>query len=485
MVSSSSCGFLQSLLCVLMFSTTLGQITTLEAKYQKNSDINFNVTDSHDISKTSVFISNNQGPHFFNVLVRKVDSKLDQISVTLPSTFASGKGFFFEVVYEGKEHYSYKSSEFEITGSGFEISDSSLSFSFPSRDIVVDIDTVYDVQFNQHYLFKPVKLSSYLVRADSINLGIFPLNDNLSPGHFSFEWNVSSDISTSKFYYIYVEAEFENTKSGSFSPQFSINNPNDVGIADGINVKFNFPKSSNVLLINEQYTISWDYLVEPTSTVVVQLLKTNNNEIKIASNLGVIDNSQSAVVDGAFNVTVPNVSPGNFYQILLTGKMNNDFVFSELSQVFSIDITNDNGLLFTLPQVDDLYFVNQEYDVNFNFTGSKVPKSVEFELCKGAFDTFPIDQTIAEDASKLTDFVDGKISELSFRIPVFTVSSIITLNYDNYQSTDGFTFQIPFFVTSGKDYFIRAQIKYQDDLVKQFSSPSFAVQGGSGILLIT
>ena len=471
----------KSLLHGMLFTAVMAQVTTVSTSYSLGSTITFSITDSNDFSQTTVLLANDNGPHPFSASIEIQQTKISDISVTLPSVFAIGKGFYLKVIYQGNTAASYKTTEFEIVGDGFAIADSSLSFNFPTRDIVLDVDVVYDVSYTQNYVTAPSKLTATLIRADAANFGVFPLQDAVNPDHLTFEWLVSSDLQTSKFYYIYIEAEFSNTKSGSFSPKFAINNPNNVASADGVNLKFKFPKSQDVLLINKQYSISWDYLVEPSATVELQLLNTNNAVISNAGTLGQLDNIPSSDVSGSFSFIVPSVVPGNFYQILLTGKINDQFVFSELSQVFTIDTSNNDGIIFTLPNSDSIYTVNEAYDVNFNFIGTKSPKSISFELAKGTFDTFQVDQAISNNASSLADFVDGASSELTFRVPVFTISSIITLNYESaIPPQDGFTFQIPFFVTSGHDYFIKASIKYKDGTSKSTNSPTFAVQGDQG-----
>ena len=471
---------------VLLMTSVYAQISPLQVTYALGDNITFVVADSVNVvSQSTVLLVNNKGPHPFSVQVALQQTKVTSVEFALPNQFAIGKGFFFQVIYEGTPSTTtLSSSEFEITGNGFQIADSSLVFNFPTRDIILQTDTVYDVSYTQNYINVPVNLTATLIRADGIPFGIFPLKSNLNPKHLTFEWLISNDLSTSKFYYIYVEAEFIDSKSGSFSPKFQINNPNDVGVADGVNVKFQFPTSNSVLVIHQQYSILWDYLVEPTSTVVLQLLSTNNKNVTLVETIGLLNNIQTSDTTGKFLFTIPSVNTGNFYQILLTGQIDGQFVFSELSQVFTIDIDNNNGINFTLPEAGDLFFVNQAYDVNFKLLGQKHPNSISFDLCKGAYDTFPVDQTISNNASSLSPFVDGQTSELSFRVPVFVLSHIITLEYNSaiqQQPFDGFTFTVPFFVTSGKDYFIRATIDYSDLSTKESNSNTFSIQGDQGI----
>eukprot|EP00834_Sanchytrium_tribonematis_P002109 NODE_59_length_28102_cov_0.971110.p6 type:complete len:501 gc:universal NODE_59_length_28102_cov_0.971110:12380-13882(+) len=463
------------------------QISSLGSLYSLGGEIQFSIINLQDVAKTTILLSNNEGPHPFTALIQKLDSKLTDISVTLPSKFAVGKGFYFTVIYEGTSTTTYKSSLFEIKGDGFAIGSASVTFNYPVRDVVVETDLVYDVSYDQNFLTNPIKLTATLVRADGIDIGIVDLNNDLDPKHLSFEWHVGTDLSTSKYYYIYLEADFGTSKAGSFSPQFTVNNPNDVASADGVNVKFLAPKSQSLLVVGSQFDVSWEYLVQPAKTINLKLLKSDSTEIKIAADIGTLDNVLDTDISGKISITVPTVAPGNFYQILLTGSIDGQFVFSELSQVFSITDPNDvNGLQFSLPQADDVYSVSQAYDVAFTFLGTKKPKHISFDLCKGSFDTFPIDQTISDDASSLSKFVSGETPALTFRVPIFTVQSIITLNYDTppAQGFDSFTFEVPFFITTGKDYFIRAKITYSDNSEKESNSATFTVQGTAGTFIL-
>ncbi len=460
----------------IAFSNVYAKISTLKTSYSLGESISFSVQDEKEYSKTSVSLVNTQGPHPFTVQLVKSDVKETEFTFDIPFTFATGVGFSIQVNYEGIDAISYSSNVFEIIGDSLNIKDSSIVFNYPTRDVIVEIDQVYDIAFNQNYLVDPVQVTAKLIRADSIGLSVIEINSDIPSIHSNFEWHIGSDLITSKFYYIYVEAEFENSKSGSFSPQFTINNPNDVISADGVNVKFTFPKSENVLTIGQKYQIEWDFLVEPTSTIELHLIQSSSSASD-ASLLGTLVDS----FEGKYEITVPAVEAGNFYQILLVGKIQDLYIYSELSQVFTINNGDDNGIQFSLPQSDDVYSTNQAYDVAYTIKG-KSPSKVHFQLCKGAYNTFPIDQTISQDASTMGDFVVNSVSSLSYRVPVFVVSDIITLDYSK-QLVNSFTFQVPFFITSAEDYFIRALLTYPDETQKEGNSATFTIKGDSGIYL--